>query len=52
MLEIIKSAASFQPIYLNIISPDKIKDPGFALSIPVYLGAVPWVASKTAFPFS
>ena len=34
------------------ITPDKIKEPGFVLSWPAYFGAVPCVASKTAFPFS
>ena len=46
--EIIKSAASVQPRCLNIISAERISDPGLTLSCPAYLGAVPCVASKTA----
>ena len=46
----IKSAASFQPRYLSIISADKITEEGFTLSKSAYLGAVPWVASKIAWP--
>ena len=38
------------PLYENenIISPDRITEPGLTLSRPAYFGAVPWVASKTA----
>ena len=32
----------------NIITPERITEPGFTLSWPAYFGAVPWVASKTA----
>ena len=46
--EIIRSAASTHPICRNIISADKISDPGFTLSCPAYFGAVPWVASNNA----
>ena len=46
---IIKSAASVQPICLNIISAESIKLPGLTLSCPAYFGAVPCVASKTAY---
>ena len=45
---IIRSAASCQPIYLSIISAERIRDPGLTLSRPVYFGAVPCVASKSA----
>ena len=44
------SAASSQPIYLNIISPDRMTDPGLTLSRSAYFGAVPCVASNTAWP--
>src|SRR5262249_21595257 len=46
----IRSAASVQPMYRNIISPERITEPGFTLSRFAYVGAVPWVASKTAWP--
>ena len=41
-----RSAASFQPRCANIITPDRITEPGLTLSWSAYLGAVPWVASK------
>ena len=41
-------AASFQPKCSSIIAAERISEPGFTLSCPAYLGAVPWVASKTA----
>ena len=37
-------------MYLSISSPERMSDPGFTLSCPAYLGAVPWVASKMALP--
>src|SRR5213080_3705231 len=43
-------ATSSHPSSSNIIPPDRITLPGFTLSCPAYLGAVPWVASKTAYP--
>ena len=43
---IIRSAASFQPRWRSIISPERITEPGFTLSRFAYLGAVPCVASK------
>jgi hypothetical protein len=46
----IRSAASFQPRCRNIISPERITEPGFTWSRFAYLGAVPWVASKIAWP--
>jgi isocitrate dehydrogenase len=46
--DMVKSAASVHPIYLSIISAERIKEPGLTISLPAYLGAVPWVASKTA----
>ena len=46
----IKSAASPQPRCRSIISPDKITEPGFTMSRFAYLGAVPCVASKIAWP--
>ena len=45
-----RSAASFQPRWRSIISPDRITEPGLTLSWPAYLGAVPWVASNIAWP--
>src|SRR5438876_1153955 len=30
--------------------PERMTEPGLTLSWPAYLGAVPWVASKTAWP--
>jgi len=47
-----KSAASAHPMYRNIISPERMTDPGLTLSIPAYFGAVPCVASKMATPVS
>ena len=41
-----------QPMCRSIISALRIKLPGLTLSCPVYLGAVPWVASKIAIPVS
>ena len=35
-------------IYSNIIEPENIRELGLTLSRLAYLGAVPWVASKTA----
>src|SRR4026209_1673964 len=46
----IRSAASVHPMYRNIISPERITEPGFTLSRFAYFGAVPCVASKTAWP--
>ena len=46
----INSPTSLQPICSNIITPDKITEPGLTLSKSAYLGAVPWVASKIALP--
>ena len=43
-----KSAASFQPRKRNIITPDKITEPGLITSLSAYFGAVPCVASKIA----
>ena len=34
----------------SIISHDSNTDPGFTLSRLAYFGAVPWVASNTAWP--
>jgi hypothetical protein len=34
----------------SIISPDRITEPGLTLSWLAYFGAVPWVASKIAWP--
>ena len=31
-------------------TPDSRTEPGLTLSWPAYLGAVPWVASKMAWP--
>ncbi len=45
-----RSAASFHFIWRNIISPERITEPGFTLSWPAYFGAVPCVASKMAWP--
>src|ERR1017187_8666759 len=45
-----RSAASFQPMYRSIISPDRMTEPGLTLSRFVYFGAVPCVASKMAWP--
>src|SRR5690606_27282422 len=42
-----RSAASFQPRCSSIITPDRISEPGFTMSLPAYLGAVPCVASNT-----
>src|SRR2546430_3240046 len=42
----IATASSFHPSSSNIIAPERITLPGFTLSCPAYLGAVPWVASK------
>ena len=47
-----RSAASVQPMWRSIISPERITEPGFTLSWPAYFGAVPWVASKSAWPVS
>jgi len=44
------SAASCQPRCSNIITPERITDPGFTLSCPAYFGAVPCVASNTPCP--
>ena len=30
------------------MAAERISEPGLTLSCPAYLGAVPWVASKTA----
>src|ERR1700737_3615260 len=46
----IRSAASSQPRWRSIRSPERITEPGFTLSWSAYLGAVPWVASNTAWP--
>src|SRR6476659_1597960 len=46
----IKSAASVHPMYRNIISPERITEPGLTLSRFASFGAVPCVASKTAWP--
>ena len=46
----IRSAASSQPRWRNIISPERITEPGLTLSWPAYFGAVPCVASNTAWP--
>ena len=46
----IRSAASFQPRCRNISSPERIIEPGFTRSWSAYRGAVPWVASKMAWP--
>src|SRR5438034_4875221 len=43
-------ATSSHPSSSNIIAPDRITLPGFTLSCPAYLGAVPCVASNTAKP--
>src|SRR3981189_2747165 len=43
-------AASFQPMYSNIITPERMTLPGLILSRFAYLGAVPCVASNTATP--
>src|SRR2546426_5696377 len=43
-------ATSSHPSSSNIMAPDRITLPGFTLSCPAYLGAVPWVASNTAKP--
>ena len=45
-----RSAASFQPKYLNIVSPERMREPGFTLSRFAYFGAVPCVASNIACP--
>src|SRR5262249_2248408 len=47
-----RSAASVHPRYRNIISPERMTEPGLTLSWPAYLGAVPWVASNSAWPVS
>ena len=47
-----RSAASVHPMWRSIISPERITEPGFTLSCPVYFGAVPWVASKSECPVS
>ena len=44
----ISRAASFQPMKSNIITPDRITEPGLITSLSAYFGAVPCVASKTA----
>ena len=41
MALMIKSAASFQPRWRSIISPERMTEPGFTLSRLAYLGAVP-----------
>ena len=46
----ISRAASFQPRKSNSITPDRITEPGLMTSLSAYLGAVPCVASKTAYP--
>ena len=48
----ISAAAAAQPRWRSIISPERISEPGLTLSCPAYLGAVPWVASKIAWPLS
>ncbi len=35
------SAASIHPMWSSIIAPERISEPGFTLSMPAYLGAVP-----------
>ena len=45
-----RSAASSQPRWRSIISPERITEPGFTLSRLAYFGAVPCVASKMAWP--
>src|SRR5882762_2375479 len=47
---VIAAATSSHPSSSNIIAPDRITLPGFTLFCPAYLGAVPWVASNTAYP--
>ena len=32
--------------------PESVREQGLTLSMPAYLGAVPWVASKIAMPVS
>ena len=36
-------------MYSSIMTPESVTEPGFTLSRPAYLGAVPCVASKTAW---
>ena len=48
MLCSIRSAASFQPRWRNIMTPDRITEPGLITSLSAYFGAVPCVASKMA----
>src|SRR5688572_17936000 len=45
-----RSAASVQPMKRSIISPERMTEPGLTLSRFAYFGAVPWVASNTAWP--
>src|SRR5207253_3988107 len=44
------AAASCQPMYSSIMTPLRITLPGLTTSWLAYFGAVPWVASKTAWP--
>src|ERR1700693_2543788 len=48
MPALMRSAASVQPMWRSIISPERMTEPGLTLSCPTYLGAVPRVASTSA----
>src|SRR5579872_4902293 len=41
-------AASGHPIKSNIMTPERMTEPGLITSLSAYFGAVPWVASKMA----
>src|SRR5262245_10416042 len=45
-----RSAALFSPRYSSISLPERIRAVGLTLLSPLYLGALPWVASNTAPP--
>ena len=45
---VIRSAASFHPIYSSIITDESKSDDGLTTFFPAMLGAVPCVASKMA----